>query len=121
MKSKPVFVFIKWTLRAVVIGVVILALVMQFGDTHANHAFKPELRDILLGIAFTGILLGDLVSLFFGLTGGILTIFCLIFFYVFHWSFWHSFPGGPGFVILALPGIIGTVLGIIKKTRKSEP
>jgi hypothetical protein len=119
MKLK-LFIIMKWFLRAVVAGGVVMALVMQFGNSGSNHAFKPELRDILLGIAFIGILAGDLVSLFFYLAGGILTVIFLIFFYVFHWSFWHSFPAGPGFVILALPGIAGAVLGIIKKTRKQD-
>ena len=96
---------IRWTARVlslVSIGVLLLFLV---GESFDPLRISPQ---EWVGLLFFPVVLciGMIAAWRWELTGGAITVLSLIAFYLAEWLFSGNFPGGPYFVVFAVPGFL---------------
>lgn len=98
---------IVWTARIWSLLSLGFVLLFLFGDVLNGHGTRLT-RSEWIGLAFfpAGVCLGLVIAWFRTRLGGAIATVCLIAFYL--WSFLERgrFPGGPYFVLVAVPGFL---------------
>ena len=82
-------------------------LLFVFAELLNGNGARPT-RSEWIGLALWpgGVCLGLVIAWFRARIGGAITAVCLIAFYLWFWLERGSFPGGPYFVLVAVPGFL---------------
>lgn len=118
-RKSQCWLWISWCLSRL-LAVASLSLLSLFVIAHLWEALtRPETPTptasewLLLMLFPTGVLLGLGIGLRCPLCGGFLSIGSLIMFYLVHQLLFHRIPSGPYFAILASPGLLLFVDGLL--------
>ena len=113
-----VAVALRWVARVWSLLSVLFVLVFAFGELTARQWPTP-IEWIGLSLWPIGVCAGLIVGWFRDEAGGILALGCLAAFYF--WSLLHSghLPRGPFFALVAAPGFLFVVAGLIRNRVQS--
>ena len=100
---------LRWTARILASVMAALILLIYVGETLGEGV--PSLLhmtagEILMMFAFFALWLGLLLGWKWELLGGLLTLCAVVVFYALNFLITGIFPGGPFFLILALPSLL---------------
>ena len=101
------------TLAAAFILIMFLGEGMQDG---LGPFLKLTSREILMTIAFFLVWLGLILGWWWETAAGLLTVGGMVAFYLLDYALSGTFPRGPFFAILAAPGVLYLISGLLKKT-----
>lgn len=111
-------ILLRWSARASSIVVVAILIIFAFGEGLNLSHFTA--RELLLFLFFpVGVCLGMVVAWRWEGLGGGITLTSLAAFYLVDFLMSSSFPRGYAFVVLALPGFLFLLSGLL--TRSTKP
>jgi hypothetical protein len=108
--------FIRWAAR--ILGLLSLAFILIFFFGEADFSQPPRLdpREVVLIVFFPlGVTLGNLLGWWREGLGAIIAVSSLVAFYLADLVFTGTFPSGPYFALLALPGILFALYWLLSK------
>jgi hypothetical protein len=105
-----------WAARLLSLLSIVVILLIFIGEAESFELAGVTFQE-WLGLLFFpfGLALGMIIAWRWELTGGAITIGSLLAFYLVEWAFSGSFPRGPYFMILAMPGLIFIAAGGCQK------
>lgn len=108
---------VRWTARVWTIASVALVLAFMVGEGFNPSVLKPN--EWLLTLFFPiGICVGMILAWWKDGLGGIVTVGCLLAFYVIHFAIAHTLPHGWAFLAFAAPGFLFLLTWFLsQKTR----
>ena len=108
---------IRWIAR--VLSIVSIGILLMFFIGEKFNLVQLNVQDRILFLFFPfGITIGMILAWRWEMLGGTITFASLLSFYTVHFIVSNKFPGGPYFLIFALPGIIFMLCGILAYERK---
>ena len=99
---------------AVMAGMILLAFIANGFNDGIGPIFHLTLRETLMMAAFMIVWLGLIMGWKWEKLGGFLIIAGMLVFYIFDYLFSGSFPRGPTFLLIALPGFLFLICGYYK-------
>ena len=106
---------LRWTARitaALAAGLILIIFIGEGLSDGIDQFLHLAKRETLMMVAFIIFWLGLIVGWKWELAGGIMSIGGLVAFYLIDYLFSGTLPGGPFFLIFAVPGFIFLYLGI---------
>jgi hypothetical protein len=110
---------LKWTARIASIFVILMVLVMFIGEGGFNP-FKLTTTELIMMIFFWGTVAGLAVAWRWQLTGGLISIACMMAFYAIEKIATGGFPRGWAFMVVVSPAIIFLVSHFLSIRKKSK-
>ena len=117
--SQKIIQIIRWIARILAALMVAFIAFMFVGNAAADGIgplFDLNVREILMMVSFVIVFLGLILGWKREKLGGWLVVGGIVLFYVFDFAFSGSFPRGPFFPMIALPGILFLIAGYSQET-----
>lgn len=105
---------------AVMAGMILLAFIANGFNDGIEPIFHLTLRETLMMAAFVITWLGLILGWKWEKLGGFLIIAAMLVFYLFDFLFSGSFPRGPIFLLIALPGFLFLICGYYKNSTEED-
>lgn len=98
---------VRWSARILSIASIVMLLLFLFGEGDPSEIGQITLREWVLFAFFPfGVMAGMIIGWWREGLGGAITTGSLVLFYVMNLALHGDMPGGPYFVIFALPGLL---------------
>lgn len=108
---------LKWTARVTALLLALLVIVIFMGE-FASEGFRGfSLRESLMMLAFFAVWLGYLIGWKMQKTGGLMVLAGIAAFYLLDYGFSGSFPRGPVFPLMGIPGVL-YILSSLKRVQQ---
>ena len=117
--NQKIILVIRWTARVLAALMSAFIAFMFVGNAATDGVgplFDLNLREILMMFAFGVVFLGLLLGWKKEKLGGWLVVGGMALFYLFDYAFSGTFPRGPFFLLIALPGILFLLVGYNQKS-----
>jgi len=109
---------LKWIARLTALLLALIILVIFIGELASEKFQGFSLRESLMMLAFFTVWLGYLIGWKMEITGGVMTLAGIAAFYLLDYGFSGSFPGGPVFPLMGIPGVL-YILSSVKRVQQS--
>lgn len=119
--NKKLLLAIRWIARALAALMAAFIAFMFVGNAAADGVgplFNMTIRESLMMAAFAAVFVGLILGWKQEKLGGWLAVVGLALFYIFDFAFSGSFPRGPFFPLIALPGILFLLAGYTQQARE---
>lgn len=110
---------IKWTARILSLFCISLILLFAFGESGSGN--PPGFREIIGLLLFpTGVVLGLIIAFKKTTLGGLISVFSLLLFYLWHYITTYSFPTGAAFIAFTAPAVIFLAASFIELRQRGK-
>ncbi|MBX3359784.1 MAG: hypothetical protein KF745_15315 [Phycisphaeraceae bacterium] len=115
--GRPIVHVLRWLARIGSLASIGMLAAFAFGGGEPG---VPTLRELgMIALFPVGVSLGMILGWWRELWGGVLTVLSLAAFYALSFGLTGRPPGGPYFVIFALPGVLFLACGLLARGRRA--
>ena len=108
---------LKWIARLTALLLALIILVIFIGELASEEFQGFSLRESLMMLAFFTVWLGYLIGWKLERPGGVMILAGIAAFYLLDYLFSGSFPSGPVFPLMGIPGIL-YILSSLKRVQQ---
>ena len=111
---------IRWSARfwaVIVVAIILFIFIAHVIEDGIGPLTELTLRETLMMIAFVVTTVSLLLGWKWELVGGSLTLAGMVAFYLIDFAFSGSFPQGPFFLMIAFPGVLFIIAGLLSNKQ----